>query len=98
MTACDQTSCTCSADVKFNPCLTWEQTSALPDSVSYFREMKSGVVDSLVPGGNCFMDRVGEQRILVKQNDSLLRATDWFEIKPLDCCRGTPQTVDVARD
>lgn len=96
LTACNQTSCNCSADVKFNPCLTWEQASALPDSLSYFREMRGGDVDSLLAGANCFPDQVGEQRILVMQGDSLVRSTDWFEIKPRDCCSGQPRTIDLA--
>lgn len=96
LTACDQTSCTCSSDVKFNPCLTWAQGSELPDSLSYFREMRGGKVDGLLAGSNCFADQVGEQRILVRKDDSLLHATDWFEIKPLDCCQGQPRTIELA--
>lgn len=92
--ACDNDR-VCATDIKSNPCLTVKGERALPDSLTFLRETGAGRRDSLLAESNCFQDRTGRQHILVLREDSLVTATEWFEIEPEDDCRGVSRTVDL---
>ena len=89
--------CACTMEERFNFCLTYRDNSDLPDELLYLRETEGrAAVDTLHRGfSDCFFERPGKSRVLVRRGDSLVSASPWVKVDVEDCCHAKATTVDL---
>jgi|GEM_PF-4970660 len=91
--------CACTAEYRYNICVTWDGSDRLPEALTFFRELQSGVRDTLPSGFNCFGELRMPQRILVQNHSDLLDtsvivdSSAWFTPATVDCCHGEAKTI-----